>query len=431
MKTKTIILNRWLATLAIDATPNMDECVAMLGQDIELLNRYKNTPQDSEWHAEGNVHIHTDMVLTALYNLLANDAIHLSAWKRQALILAALLHDIAKPLRTRVSLIRGIERVVAPKHEAIGRSYLAFKLIAFDLSFKVVWTILNLVGEHHSPKLLMVKNRPAKDFWALSRQVDTELVYWLEVADMAGRICPDVQQQHLYLDEFQLFSEEYKVWGQSLTQQIRQTLAPHLQNLSTASQNYIYAHALYQMEQGIIIMPEEALATTYQYREQHPHLVIMCGASGSGKSTWIADNYPDYVLVSLDELRQQINRNRNSQKNRGQILQAAKQQLREALRSQQGIVWDATNLRTDFRSMLSQLGRDYHALVTLVVFLVPKAVLLQRNRQREYAVPDVVLDKQIDGYQFPTLNEAHQVQFIGEKGKLLYRSGYYDFKLTF
>lgn len=416
-------LDNWLTSLGIDATPSMDECVKRLGQQIEWLLRLEGTPQDPEWHGEGNVHIHTNMVLDELYKLLKGSASHIQGWRRQTLILAALLHDIGKPVRTRFVDIQGIERVASPQHESVGRSYLAFKLTSLKLPFQVVWTVLNLVGEHHMPKLLAVKNKPALDYWCLARQVDTELLYWLEVADMSGRICPDVQQQLLYLEEFKLFAEEYNVWGHA--QNVRSTLAPHLDKLAPGIQDYVYAHALYQLENGKITQPEEALATTYEHRKDYPHLVVMCAPSGSGKSSWIAQHYPDYALVSLDDLRAKFNGNPSSQKNKGQILQASKEQLKVALRQKQGVVWDATNLRSDFRAIVTGLGRDYHALVTLVVFLLPEKLIYQNNRKRQYSVPSNVLDKQLDTYQLPLLNEAHQYQIIGEKGKILYRSGFY------
>ncbi|MGB1011229.1 MAG: HD domain-containing protein, partial [Thiolinea sp.] len=189
----------WLASLTQQATPDMDECVAMLGDTISWLHRLKATEQDAEWHAEGNVHIHTNMVLQELYQLLANEAQHIQGSQRQAIILGTLLHDIAKPIRTRPFEIAGVQRIGAPQHEAYGRSYLAFKLLELALPFQVVWTVLNLVGEHHMPKRLSVKNGSQADYQTLARQADTELLYWLEVADMRGRICPDLQQQLLYL----------------------------------------------------------------------------------------------------------------------------------------------------------------------------------------------------------------------------------------
>ena len=417
-------LNEWLNSLAETATPDMDECVDMLGDQIAWLHRLKDTEQDPEWHGEGDVHIHTNMVLQELYQLLSGDASHIEGWQRQAIILGALLHDIAKLIRTRRFEIQGIERVGSPKHEAYGRSYLSFKLLALKLPFQVVWTVLHLVGEHHRPKLLSVRESTRADFLILARLVDTELLYWLEVADMRGRICPDLDKQLLYLDEFRLFAEEYGVWGKPLD--IRDSLAPQIADLPSATQEYVYARGLAELENGKIHMAEEAIFTTYEHREEHPHLVVMSGPSGSGKSSWIAKNYPGYVLVSLDDLRESFNGNRSSQANKGQIMQHAKELLKAALRQKQGVVWDATNLRSDFRSIICGLGRDYHALVSLVVFLLPEKQLFINNRNRTYSVADSVLSKQLDGYQMPLLYEAHQYQVIGEAGETLFRSGFYQ-----
>ena len=86
-------MRHWLQQLQIDATPSIDECVTMLGAEIVWLNDLKNTLQDPTWHAEGNVHIHTRMVLNALYALLRTEATHIQGEQRQALILAALLRN--------------------------------------------------------------------------------------------------------------------------------------------------------------------------------------------------------------------------------------------------------------------------------------------------------------------------------------------------
>jgi len=119
----------WLKSLSVSATPDIDECVEVLGKNVEWLWQFKTTEQDPEWHAEGDVHIHTGMVLDELYLLLEKEAKHIQGWRRQALILGVLFHDIAKPVRTKRAEIQGIERVIAPQHEEYGRSYLAFKLI--------------------------------------------------------------------------------------------------------------------------------------------------------------------------------------------------------------------------------------------------------------------------------------------------------------
>jgi CRISPR/Cas system-associated protein Cas10 (large subunit of type III CRISPR-Cas system) len=77
------------------------------------------------------------MVLDELYILLREQVPHIQGRRRQALILGVLLHDIGKPVRTKSVEIQGIERIASPQHESVGRSYLAFKLSALNLPFKV------------------------------------------------------------------------------------------------------------------------------------------------------------------------------------------------------------------------------------------------------------------------------------------------------
>lgn len=412
-------MKHWLMALQQDATPDMAECVAQLGQAIDWLPLLQQTPQDAEWHGEGNVHIHTDWVLKALYQLLETDAQHIQGWRRQALILGALLHDIGKPQQTRTMMIQEKERIASPQHESIGRSYLAFRLMALPLSFQVIWTVLGLVGEHHMPKLLVLKNKSEAEYLSLSRRADMELLYWLEVADMRGRVCPDLDMQLMYLAEFKLFAQEYQSWQQPYC---AAEIIPMLSQEPTQAQHYIYAYALYQRTQGDIVMAEEALAKTYRHKMQHAQLWVMCGPSGIGKSCWIQRHCTDAVLISLDEIRAELDGCRRSQKNNGRVLQLAKQRLKACLSAGKCVVWDATNLRRDFRQQVCDLGRDYHALVTLVVFLAPCQTIIKGNANREYAVPDDVLQQQLARYQFPLLDEAHRYRVIGPDGATLWQA---------
>ncbi len=412
-------VNAWLNELASKAKPDVNECIEYLGENFEWLYELKNTPQDPEWHAEGNVHIHTDMVLAELYNLLDNEASHFNGKQRQALILGALFHDIAKPMRTKEVEINDVLRVASPQHESVGRSYLAFKLMELELEFDVVWNVLGLVGEHHMPKLLTVRNKAKGDYLALSRRANLELLYWLETADMKGRTCPDLPLQLQHLAEFKMFAEEYEVWNKPHSLELDFISLVESESDSVANY-YIKAHAVSELESGAISLPIEAVARTYEYKQNYSNLIVICGPSGSGKTTWIGNNCADHVLISLDDIREEINGDRRNQKNKGKVIHLARDRLKQALRNKQDVVWDATSLRSDFRKVICDLGRDYHALVTIVLFMLPESIIYQNNRNREYAVPEDVLLKQFEDFQFPLVDEAHYFQIVGEKGELLY-----------
>ena len=141
--------------------------------------------------------------------------------------------------------------------------------------------------------------------------------------------------------------------------------------------------------------------------------------SGSGKSTWIANNLPQHTVVSLDSLRQQIGKSRSDQSQNSKVVQLAKEQLKTLLRSQSKIVWDATNIRRDFRQQIINLSRNYGALVTLVVFHCPEDVYFQRNRERRYSIPEDALVRQIEQMEFPELDEGDRTLVVDENGNVL------------
>lgn len=85
--------------------------------ELEAMMR---TPQDPEWHPEGNVFVHTGHCLDALAGL--------EEWQkadetgRIVLSLAVLLHDVGKPQVTHEAERHGRIRIVSPGHEEVGVS---------------------------------------------------------------------------------------------------------------------------------------------------------------------------------------------------------------------------------------------------------------------------------------------------------------------
>jgi len=76
------------------------------------------TPQDPEWHPEGDVFAHTGHCCDALVRLEAWQ--QTSAEKRRMLLLAVLAHDFGKPSTTSRAEKRGQLRWISPGHEAAG-----------------------------------------------------------------------------------------------------------------------------------------------------------------------------------------------------------------------------------------------------------------------------------------------------------------------
>jgi hypothetical protein len=133
----------------------LDDIIENESSKYSLLTKLKDTVQDSEWHSEGDVHIHTDMVIDETCRLFELNNFTLQ--DKYILLMAAIFHDIAKPITTKESERNGKIRIIAPKHEYDGYSYLFYRFLDEDMTENERNTILELVGYHQRPKLLVIK----------------------------------------------------------------------------------------------------------------------------------------------------------------------------------------------------------------------------------------------------------------------------------
>lgn len=424
-------MKAFIQSLETGARPCIAQCVDALGDAIPAMHALEGTPQDPGWHAEGNVFVHTGMVLEALYALLDERAASVTGHRRAALILAAALHDVAKPETTREMEIRGVQRVAAPRHEMRGRSMLAVQLMGQGLDYRTVELALDLVGYHVQPKFLVVKGRERGAYVGLAQCADPELLYWLELADMIGRRCDDQPQQIEHIEMFGLFAREYGAWTRfgDEAPQWRATFRDAMPDVP-AMRDLGHGQFVHDLCAGTITQPEEGIARSYRMRDGFPELVLTVGPSGSGKSTWIERHLADHRSISLDDIRAELG-GRSDQSKNGHVKQIARERLREGLRRKQKVVWDATSLRRDFRDVVIGLALDYGALVTLVCFPNSAAAYHRRNAQREVPVPTAVLERQLAVLEWPERLEAHRWLAVDGQGRALAYYGGLDEALPY
>jgi len=418
------VVQEIVARIGRGETPSLEELISVFGNSVGLLYEYEKTAQDAFWHGEGTVYAHTESVLRELYRLI--ETVMLAPEKRICLVLAALFHDIAKPLTTREKMLDGTVRLVSPHHEMTGASYLAFRLIDQGISYPIVFGILQLVMCHAMPRRLVVDGVEKHGYYTLARQVDLELLYYLAKADALGRSCPDRDGQVELIDLFRLFVEDFGLWGKrdlygNWAEVIRGELAGYRPEVI----DYVMGRGIRDFERGLIYTPHEAIARSYAHLERFPELIVVCGISGSGKSTWAAQLEPEFEMVSQDNLRAKFLRDKGDQSKNAQVLNAANGRLRECLREKKKIVWDATNLRRDMRERVIRMGQEYNALVTQVVFHLSEDRIRARNASREHAVSKEVLDRQFQRFQWPEVTAAHRFLVLDGEGRVVRRVGYW------
>jgi tRNA nucleotidyltransferase (CCA-adding enzyme) len=114
----------------------------------------RGTPQEPEWHPEGDVFTHTQHCLDALTGLPEWPAVE--APRRRQLMLGVLAHDFGKPATTERAERRGVLRWTSPGHESAGgplaESFLRRIGAPLELTAPVVALVISHLVHHHGAK---------------------------------------------------------------------------------------------------------------------------------------------------------------------------------------------------------------------------------------------------------------------------------------
>ncbi|MEP7086775.1 MAG: polynucleotide kinase-phosphatase [Gemmatimonadota bacterium] len=111
-------------------------------------------------------------------------------------------------------------------------------------------------------------------------------------------------------------------------------------------------------------------------------LVVLVGASGSGKSTFARNNFGPFEVISSDFCRGLISNDENDQSSTKDAFETL--HFIAAKRLERGLltVIDATNVQSEARKPLVELARRYHVLPVAIVLDVSERLCEDRNRDR-------------------------------------------------
>lgn len=159
-----------------------------------------------------------------------------------------------------------------------------------------------------------------------------------------------------------------------------------------------------------------------------PTLWVMVGLSGSGKSSVakeIAENNPNTIIVSLDNIGEELTGDYGNQENNEEVCKVFRKRIREALENNMNVIADATNITMRSRRAIIEnvKGIDCYK----IVYLIPKPFEQCKidNLNRQHPVPEEVLDKQLRKFQIPFYEEGWTLikrhGFIGQNELALAR----------
>jgi len=349
-----------------------------LHQTYAWIRTLKDCPQDALYHAEGDVWIHTRMVVEAFQALDAYPALPTEA--RKIIYAACLLHDIGKPACT---VMEANGRISSAGHAKLGEKMAREELTPLCLPYALQENICQLVRYHGLPLWFLEKPNPEKAVVQASLRLQTQWLAWVAEADALGRECEDKADLLTKISLFRDYCEELQCWAKP-----RAFASPHTR--------FLYFH------KDEPVYPDSEI-----FDDCYGDVYLLCGIPGAGKDTWIRNHAGDMPVVSLDAIRQRMGVSFTD--NQGRVIQQAQEEAKQYLRKKTPFVWNATNITRQMRQGLIQLFFTYKARVTIVYLHCSIEKALAQNRQREVQIKEDVILRYFYRLEPPTLDEAHHL----------------------
>jgi len=347
------------------------------------LHALEATPQSPRYHAEGNVGVHTRMVLDAL--LACEHFQAASGTRRETLFLSALLHDLCKPETTFIDPVNG--EIGQPGHSRRGAVDVRALLWRAGVPFELREAVCRIIAVHQVPFFAFDSRRgESPEFIArrLSWGLDLADLICVARADMRGRVCADQQARLEDIALFEQLAREDGCWG-----------TPR----AAAS-----AHTRLMYARGAAVHLDTPL-----FQVQGSEVTVLCGLPASGKDSWVARHARDTEIVSFDDAKAELGLKHGE--NDGLAAHRAIDKAKALLRRKEPFVWNATHLSEQMRNKTLDLLFAYDANVRLLYLEVPAVALFRRNARRDTTLKQKDLERMLHRWEVPLPWEAHDVRY--------------------
>ena len=142
-----------------------------------------------------------------------------------------------------------------------------------------------------------------------------------------------------------------------------------------------------------------------------PNLYMLIGLPGSGKSTYaetLMEKHPDALYLSSDKIREELYGDESIQGNPQEVFGNLHHKMRKALGNNIDVIYDATNLSRKNRKKAVEIAKSANptTIVHYIVVDTPLDECLCRNANRERKVPENVIVRMSEQFNFPQSDEG-------------------------
>lgn len=366
----------------------IDELIEWYNNEFKADKLYINMSKVSEnspWHRERNIAVHTDMVFQNYLTLIGTDSDHYAILGG----LAVIFHDTGKPIACNNNGIKfkpergnylsfgGHEQISARIWEDYAARNWTMLVGTFNLAVYDIYAIGWMI-EYHLPWGVKKTDKINQIARSAIRTVTPKIYTSVLLADTLGRISDDGVEKRANV----------RAWIDNF----HTTIVPPLLS-------------------GVSVRDED-----------QPILIMPIGASGSGKSTLrenlLLDN-PELVIYSWDDLRLEFYSSNYDEayklatedNNFGKKVNA---RFMEMVKTGKDIYVDNINVSKKRRAFFVREARRKGYFVRAVIFPIELDVLRARQETRtDKTVPDFVVKSQYRAIQVPQFGEFDDVEVMG------------------
>lgn len=341
-----------------------------------LYSAMERTTEDSPWHREANVAVHTNMVLAHFMSSSPD-------WRCEELCcaLALAFHDVGKPTakiecnsKTRGTYLRfsGHEQTSARLWEDYACNQWTTLRDSFGLLPRHIYTIGWMI-EYHKPWDIKKPEKLKKLALTINEITTAQSFGSVIMADTRGRIQDDrptsMHQASNWVSDMEALTDNT----------IPRTINPEM-----------------------------------------PELCVLIGPSGIGKSTWATNNTPDHEHYSWDLLRlawydTNVATAFQLSCDDSKFVSKTHAEFVRLLKSNKDIVVDNTNLGNKRRAFFITEAKKRGYRIRAVLFPVSCSIAIDRQASRgDKEVPMPVVVSQYMGMQYPLYGDYDTIDICGD-----------------
>lgn len=354
----------------------------ILLSDIKF-QQLPTTPQDKVYHAEGDVWVHTCLVLDALKSIWSD----LSLDEKEICFNACAYHDIAKSYTTVIHEDGGIS---AKSHSTKGATDTRVLMYKANVDSTFREKVCSLVTHHQDPFFIFANKSdlpPELLVRKLSVICDTKLLYYVAKADIIGRdyfdkqkVLDDIEQYKDLCIELDCFGKPYNFYNDI-------TRVKYFDSNGGVSPDHFF------------------------WREHASNVYVTVGIPASGKSTYVNKHFSHLPVVSYDSILEELNLE-YCHDNVMHAVRIGKERIKTLLRNKQDFVVCNTTITKQYQENLANITKQYGGNIHFLIVERPYNTVISANNKRNSTVRTQDYNSFFLKWDLPTLDYAHTITFV-------------------